>query len=86
MLRPLITPNNTIAAYPGSNALVITDYADNLQRIDRIIASLDQPPGGEPIVVPLQHASAVDIVALAEPAARRAGAPGRGGRPTRSSA
>ncbi len=46
VLRPLITPNNTIAAFPGSNALVITDYADNLRRIDRIIASLDQAPGG----------------------------------------
>ena len=64
VLRPLITPNNTIAAYPGSNALVITDYADNLRRIDRIIASLDQPPGGEPVVVPVRYASALDIVAL----------------------
>ncbi len=64
VLRPLITPNNTIAAYPGSNALVITDYADNLRRIDRIIASLDQSPGAEPILVPLKHASALDVVSL----------------------
>ncbi len=64
VLRPLITPNNTIAAYPGSNALVITDYADNLKRIDRIIASLDQPPGSEPVLVPVRHASALDVVAL----------------------
>ena len=42
VLRPLITPNNTIAAYPGTNSLIITDYADNLRRIDKIIASLDQ--------------------------------------------
>src|SRR6185312_7886538 len=39
VLRPLIAPNNTIAAYPASNALVITDYADNLRRIERVIAS-----------------------------------------------
>src|SRR5438045_7063153 len=26
VLRPLITPNNTIAAYPATNALIITDY------------------------------------------------------------
>ena len=64
VLRPLITPNNAIAAYPGSNALVITDYADNLRRIERIIASLDQPPGGEPVVVPVRYASALDIVTL----------------------
>ncbi len=64
VLRPLITPNNTIAAYPNGNALVITDYADNVKRIDRIIASLDQPPGGEPVLVPVRYASALDIVTL----------------------
>jgi general secretion pathway protein D len=64
VLRPLITPNNTIAAYPASNALVITDYAENLKRLERIIASLDQPPTGEPIVVPLRNASAIDLVPM----------------------
>ena len=64
VLRPLITPNNTIAAYPSTNALIITDYADNLKRIDRIIASLDQPPVTEPLFVPVKHASALDIVGI----------------------
>jgi len=64
VLRPLITPNNTIAAYPGSNALIITDYADNLKRIDRIIAALDQPPGSEPVLLPVRYASALDVAAL----------------------
>jgi general secretion pathway protein D len=45
VLRPLISANNTINANPGSNSLVITDYADNLQRIAKIIAALDQPGG-----------------------------------------
>jgi len=64
VLRPLITPNNTIAAYAGTNALIITDYADNLRRIDKIIASLDVPPSGEPLVVTLKNASAIDLVPL----------------------
>jgi len=64
VLRPLVTPNNSIAAVPTGNALVITDYADNLRRIDRIIASLDVPPAGEPIVVPLRNASAIDLVQI----------------------
>ena len=64
VLRPLITPNNSIAAVPTGNALVITDYADNLKRIDRIIASLDVPPAGEPIIVPLRYASAIDLVQI----------------------
>ncbi|MDH5286230.1 MAG: type II secretion system secretin GspD [Betaproteobacteria bacterium] len=75
VLRPLITPNNAIAAFPASNALVITDYADNLRRLERIIASLDQPDRSEPLVVPVKHASAIDVAALvnrllAEPAAQ----------------
>src|SRR5258706_476161 len=64
VLRPLITPNNSIAAVPTGNALVITDYADNLRRIDRIIASLDVPVAGEPIVVPLRNASALDLMQI----------------------
>jgi general secretion pathway protein D len=58
VLRPLISANNTINANPGSNALVITDYADNLQRMAKIIAALDQPAATDVEVIPLQHAVA----------------------------
>ncbi len=61
ILRPLIAPNNTITAYPGNNTLVITDYASNLRRIEKIIDSIDQPNGAEPVVIPLRYASALDI-------------------------
>lgn len=64
VLRPLIAPNNTIAAYPNNNTLVITDYADNLQRIARIIASIDGPYSGDLQVVNLEHALAVDLAAI----------------------
>ncbi|MEN9418246.1 MAG: putative ral secretion pathway protein GspD [Pseudomonadota bacterium] len=66
VLRPLISANNTINASPGSNALVITDYADNLQRIARIIAALDQPAQTDFEVVPLKHALALDIAPLVQ--------------------
>ena len=62
VLRPLITANNTINASPGNNSLVITDSADNQQRLGKIIAALDQPAGGELQVVPLKNAVASDIV------------------------
>ena len=62
VLRPLITANNTINASPGNNSLVITDYADNLQRLGKIITALDQPAGGELQVVPLKNAVASDVV------------------------
>ena len=61
ILRPLIAPNNTIFAYQNSNTLVITDYANNLQRLEKIIDSIDQPGGVDPVVISLQHASAVDV-------------------------
>ena len=64
VLRPLISPNNTINVTSGSNALVITDYADNLQRLGRIIASLDVANATDVEVIPLQHAVANDMVAL----------------------
>jgi general secretion pathway protein D len=61
ILRPLIAPNNTITAYPNNNTLVITDYANNLQRLEKIIDSIDQPSGTDPILIPLRHASALDV-------------------------
>ena len=61
VLRPLIAPNNTIVAYPSNNQLVITDYAANLQRLARIIATLDSPASGEVEVVSVRHALATDI-------------------------
>jgi general secretion pathway protein D len=64
VLRPLISPNNTISAYIPNNAIIVTDYADNLKRIDRIVASLDQAPAGEPTLVHVKNASALDVVAL----------------------
>jgi general secretion pathway protein D len=66
VLRPLISANNTINANPGNNALVITDYADNLQRIAKIIAALDTPSGTEVDVVMLQHAVAADLAPLVQ--------------------
>ena len=64
VLRPLISPNNTINVNPGNNSLVITDYADNLQRISRIIASSDVSNATDVEVIPLRHAVAGDMVAL----------------------
>ncbi|MBL0919491.1 MAG: type II secretion system secretin GspD [Hydrogenophaga sp.] len=64
VLRPLIPPNNTINVNPGNNSLVITDYAENLQRVARIISALDVPGASDIEIVPLQHAVAADVVPL----------------------
>ncbi|MFP8834664.1 type II secretion system secretin GspD [Hydrogenophaga sp. XSHU_21] len=64
VLRPLIPPNNTINVNPGNNSIIITDYAENLQRVARIIAALDVPGASDIEIVPLQHAVAADLVPL----------------------
>ena len=64
VLRPLISPNNTINVNPGNNSLVITDYADNLQRIGKIVSALDVSNATDLEVIPLRHALAVDLVPL----------------------
>ena len=64
VLRPLISPNNTINANPGTNALVITDYADNLQRLGKIIAAMDVSNASDVEIIPLKHAIATDLAPL----------------------
>ena len=64
VLRPLISPNNTINANVGNNSLVITDYADNLRRLGKIIAALDSPAVGDLDVVPIRFAIASDIAGM----------------------
>jgi general secretion pathway protein D len=64
VLRPLISPNNTINANIGNNTLVVTDYADNLSRIGKIIAALDGPSNADIDVIPVKHAIASDIATM----------------------
>ncbi|MGQ0711383.1 MAG: type II secretion system secretin GspD [Rhodoferax sp.] len=66
VLRPLISPNNPINVNPSTNALVITDYADNLKRVERIVAALDVPNATDLEVLPLQHAIAADLAPLVQ--------------------
>lgn len=76
VLRPLIGPNNTINVNPGNNSLVITDYADNLQRIGRIISALDVAGATDVDVIPLEYALAVDLVPIVSRLAEGGGATG----------
>jgi general secretion pathway protein D len=74
ILRPLISPNNTINVNPGNNSLVITDYADNLQRIARIIAALDVSNATDVEVIPLRYALAPDLAPIVQRLAEAGGA------------
>ncbi len=78
VLRPLISPNNTINVNPGNNSLVITDYADNLQRLARIIAALDVANASDIEIIPLKNAIATDLVPLVVRLLESGGGPAAG--------
>jgi len=85
VLRPMIAPNNTITAYPANNTLVITDYADNLRRLARIIAAVDAPASGEVELVPLKNAVASDAAVVLQKLLDPSAAGGAGGGATDAS-
>ena len=62
IMRPLIPQYGHLAAHPGSNMLIISDRAGNLERIIKIIRRIDQSNDEDIEVVPLEHASATEIV------------------------
>lgn len=62
ILRPLIPQYGHLAAHPGSNMLIISDRAVNVDRMVSIIRRIDRSSDEDVEVVPLQHASATEIV------------------------
>ena len=83
ILRPLISPNNVINVNTSNNSLVITDYADNLQRVARIIAASDVANASDLEILSLKYAIANDLapllIRLIEGGSSNAGAPASSG-------
>src|ERR1051326_855504 len=78
VLRPLVASNNPINAYAGNNTIVVTDYAENVRRIARIIAAIDTPAGSEVDVIPLQYAIASDVALVLARVLEQPAHPGAG--------
>lgn len=64
VLRPIVSPNNPINAYPGNNTIVVTDYAENLNRVAQLIASIDTQSAIDTDVVQIQNGIAADIAPM----------------------
>jgi len=62
ILRPLIPQYGHLAAHPGSNMLIISDRSANVARLLRIIRRIDQSNDEDIEIVPLQNASAGEVV------------------------
>jgi general secretion pathway protein D len=81
ILRPLIPQYGHLAAYPASNMLIISDRASNVNRMVRIVQRIDQTGDQNIDVIPMQHASAAEVVRIINSLYTSAAAEG-GGMPT----
>lgn len=80
ILRPLLPQYGHMAAYPPANVLIISDRANNVARLMRIIDRIDQKSDSEFEIVALSNASASEIVRVMS-ALIAAQAQGEGGTP-----
>ena len=78
ILRPLIPQNGHLAAYTSSNVLIISDHANNVSRLLRIIQRIDSGGDDDIDVIRLEHASASEIVRVINQLSQGAAAEGGG--------
>jgi general secretion pathway protein D len=64
LIRPLVSPNNTINALLGNNSILVTDYASNINRIEKIIQSVDNPSSSKVETILLKNAQAIKVASL----------------------
>lgn len=64
ILRPMVPQYGHLAGVASANALIITDHAENIKRILKIIRRLDSAESEELEVVQLQEAWVTDVVEL----------------------
>jgi general secretion pathway protein D len=62
VLRQLQPQYGLLQPIPGTNSMVITDRASNVARIQRIVNRVDQTGNNNVEVIPLQNATAGDLV------------------------
>lgn len=79
ILRPLVPQQGHLAAYPATNVLIISDRADNVERLVTIIRRIDQVSDSEIEVIPLAHASAGEVVRVLTTLTRASAAKAAGG-------
>ena len=79
ILRPMIPQYGHIAAVANPNVVIISDHADNIGRLMRIIAQIDVANDAEFVVRPLAHAwvgNVVEVLSKVAPDQIGAGATG----------
>lgn len=64
VLRPLVPQQGHMAAYVDTNSIIVSDTADNVAKIRKIVESIDKSPHKDMEVVKLRHASAEETVRI----------------------
>lgn len=64
VLRPLMPQEGHMAAYADSNAIIVSDSRENVQKIIEIIAQLDKTTQQETEIIKLKYASAEEVVRI----------------------
>ncbi len=64
ILRPLVAKYGHLAGVAAANALIVSDHAANIQRIEAIVRELDSPAKYEVEVIQLQEAWVGNLVTL----------------------
>ncbi len=64
ILRPLVAKYGHLAGVAAANALIVSDHASNIARIEQIVRELDSPSKYEVEVIQLQEAWVGDMVTL----------------------
>ncbi len=74
VLRPMVSPTSgQMLAVQGTNTIILHDSATNVKRIQEIVARTDKANDEEIEVIPLQHASASEIVRILESISKNQG-------------
>lgn len=73
ILRPLVPQYAHLAAYQPSNMLIISDTAANVARIRHIVRRIESASNDEIQVIPLQYASAAQVVQTLQALTQAAG-------------
>ena len=64
VLRPLVPQQAHMAAYAPSNAIIISDVRANINRMQKIIARMDQSAVKETEIIKLKYGVATDVVEM----------------------
>lgn len=64
ILRPMVPQVGHLAAYPDSNALIISDRASNINQLLKLIAEIDKAGEFEIDVIPLRYANAKELSSM----------------------